>query len=32
MEPVQISDSGEDEVIYRIAHPFFVTEEMLPYG
>ena len=22
MEPVQISDNGEDEFIYRIAHPF----------
>ena len=23
MDSVQISDNGEDEFIYRIAHPFF---------
>ena len=32
MDSVQISDNGEDEFIYRIAHPFFVTEEMLAYA
>ena len=32
MDSVQISDNGEDEFIYRIAPPFFVTEEMLAFG
>ena len=32
MDSVQISDNGEDEFIYRIVHPFFVTVEMLAYG
>ncbi len=27
MEPVQISDNGEDEFIYRIAHPFLLQRK-----